>query len=300
MSDFKPKVIALFGDTHCGGRVSIMKPDPIPLDHGDSYTPGPIQRQLWTWYEQFWSRFEQERDAVQERYGDVSSAALCNGDLFEGDHHQTHEIVVRHRHVEGHIARDVLDLPLSLGLDQMFFTRGTASHGGQGAKAEESFAKAMHDKGHPVVENPDVPGHYTAYHWQLDIGPWRLWATHHGSMGQTPRTKASLVALRSADVWIESMLNNWRWEQQGEEPDRIPDMFVGSHYHQFACSPPHMFPTQGIQLPCWTYSNEHAQKVASRTLPDIGGVIVKALPDRKTLDFEPILFKPRRSTPCPI
>lgn len=301
MSDFGPVLVAAFGDTHFGGTVALMSPDPIALDDGGTYVPSErIGLQLWRWWNDWWDRVEAERERLARIYGPTKLVLLCNGDLFEGDHHQTHQIVQRHRGVEGQIAASCWDVPLSLGPDQIYITRGTESHVGAGAGSEEAFASALAKTGRPVVPNPDVPERWTAYHWQLDVGPWRLWAHHHGSMGQTPRTKASLAALRTADVWIQAMLDNWRWEQQGEEPDRIPDVVVGSHYHQWAESAPSMFPTHGVQLPCWTYSNAHAQKVAARTLPDIGGALIRCLPDRPRPEVEPVIYKPRRSTPCRI
>jgi hypothetical protein len=289
----QPTVLAVVSDTHCGGTVSLMGPNPVPLDDGPTVNPGPINVQLY-------NHFRRAVDwavALAARYG-ARLAWHVNGDLVEGDHHATHQIISRHKGAEFWVARDALTYLLDTDHVGIGFTRGTESHVGKGGSAEEGFAKGLAEAGHNVRQHPDT-GQYTAYHWDLSVGGSRVWLTHHGAMGRTPRTRASLVALRAGDVVLQSHLDDWRREMMGEPPEGLPDVFVASHFHTFACSAPEMYPTQWVQTPCYTFRNAHAQKVASTSLPDIGMIALVCIPGARPR-LETYLWKPPRSSTCKV
>lgn len=295
-------ILVATSDTHAGGETAIM-PGPVELPRGATYSPGPLQTQLFQWHTEAWDQIEAERDRLRARgYESVEIGVLHNGDLVEGDHHDTAELVSRHPGIEHQIARDVLDDIAARGIDHWWFTHGTESHTGKAGSREEGVVKAFREGGHNVHSHPDT-GKPVAFQWDVEVMGWRFQATHHGNIGRTPRTKGSLIALRAADLWMDHQLNDWRRWEQGQQddinPHHFPHIGIGSHFHQFAVSAWGMFPTQLVQLPCWTFKGMHAWKVAARSETDFGLVYWIIEPDRDP-QMKPFIRKPRRAGVCRI
>ena len=176
----------------------------------------------------------------------------------------------------------------------MAFTRGTESHVGKAAANEEAVAEKLEDKGVNVQRSPDTPHNRTAYFHHFRLGGHLVLASHHGKIGQTPRTKTSLLALRAADLFSEESRLNWIRQQADEPTQDIPRLVIGSHHHQMAESG-HHWPTQWIQTGCWTLRNSYGHKVAAFEQENIGFWTAYCDPDERRPEVEPWQWHPRRS-----
>lgn len=247
-------VIAAVSDLHCGSTVGLHPDTPTLLDDGGSYHPTPAQGWLWARWREYWA--------------DVGKAAkghrlvvLLNGDLLDGDHHGTTQIVSRHPGVQVDILLRVLDVPLALKPAHVIVVRGTEAHVGQAASGEEAIGKALAGRGAPIVRSQT--GTYSWWHFVGQFGPLRLSATHHGRMGQRPWTKGSVSSNLAATIFYEHAARG----------DVHPDLALRSHYHRTADSGD-AHPVRVIQTPAWQLATSYAHRVAADSLADIGGLLI--------------------------
>lgn len=298
------RLLVAISDLHAGGSVAAMRTH-VQMGDGASVHPGDLNLLLASKMQQGaeWARKRAEKlgSAGADVQGSVPVVLLHNGDLTEGIHHQTEQLMVPELigpQVE--IALDLLSVwtealnPLAVA-----FTRGTQTHVGKAACNEEAAAKELEAKGVKVVRAPGSPQNRTAYSHHFRLGGHLILASHHGKIGQTPRTKTSLLALRAADIFSEESRLNWIREQAGEDPQDIPRLVIGSHHHQMAESG-HHWPTQWIQTGCWTMRNSFGHKVAAFEQENIGFWTVYCDPDKRRPEVEPWQWHPRRDEPWTI
>lgn len=302
MNDPRRLLIAT-SDTHAGATTAALR-KPIVLDDGPTVQPGPLNTLMAdkiAWAVE-WAAGEARRlgSAGADRQGSVPTVLLHNGDLTEGHHHHTHQVFVAEQtgyQIDValdllHIYTDALD-PIAI-----LFTRGTEAHVGKGGELEEAVAKIMKSDGLPVMQAPDTK-QFAPQYWDMEIGGHQIWAAHHGKTGRLPHTKGSQSSLHASAVFLQEAMDNFRREQDGEEPHPIPRVVIGSHHHQKSDSGPHT-PTRAIQLPCWTFRNSFAHKVAAFGREDIGLATIYCDPE----EADPIvgwkLWAPRRTTTCRI
>ena len=107
--------------------------------------------------------------------------------------------------------------------------------------------------------------------------------------------QSSQAALHASHTFLQEALDNFWREQRGEERHPTPRVIIGSHHHQKADSGPH-FPTRAIQLPCWTFRNSFAHKVAAFSREDIGLAAIYCDPDRPAPEITWWDWTSRRST----
>ncbi|NIR76800.1 MAG: hypothetical protein GWN53_17375 [Gammaproteobacteria bacterium] len=249
-------VIAIVSDIHAVSTTALCPPGAIRLDDGGEYHPSKAQLWLWQCWTDYWDRVERVRD---EEKADLFIILL--GDLIDGDHHGTAQIITKHPGVMHDIAMRCIEEPLGLGPDHIFVIRGTESHTGKSASKEEALAKNIRDMGHPLEEDPAAE---TASWWYMmaDINGKRIDAAHHGRMGTRSYTRGSYSRLYAFDIWAERQLN-------GERP---PDIAFRAHRHKMADSGDH-YPTRLLQSGAWQLQTAFAHKIATESLADIGGWI---------------------------
>jgi len=80
-------VIAVIGDTHCGGTTGLCPPI-YELNGNGHQQANKIQKWLWRCWVDYWQRV---KDAVKEH--DAKLVVIVNGDAVEGVHHGTTQVV---------------------------------------------------------------------------------------------------------------------------------------------------------------------------------------------------------------
>ena len=249
-------VLAITSDTHCRSTVGLMSPNGVPLDDGGHVSPSPGQLWLWQCWLSFWDMVEK----LQVKHN-APVWWESNGDLVDGDHHNTYQIVSRNSIQEREIVRDVLDIPLSLSPERIFIIRGTEAHVGVGGCSEESIARALSDDW-PVEPDPES-GNCSWWKLMMDVEGVLIDFTHHGRTGMRPWTHWNATALLAAQIVMERV--------RGHE--RIPNLAIRSHFHRHSDSyDAHL--CRVIQTPAFQLGTSYVTKVVPESLADIGGIAI--------------------------
>lgn len=242
-------IIAVISDTHIGSTWAVCPPT-VALDDGGTYKQSSVQGWLWQSWVNF---FSQVRD-VRPR-GGGKKYLIHLGDIIEGDHHDTSQIITRNPATMQNIAIDVLE-PICKWADVRFFLRGTGAHAGKSAWIEEAIAD---DLGGERDEGRDTA---SWWHLRLDVNGYVIDAAHHPPSGTSREwLRHGPAATLAAKVW-------WQYMESGDKP---PDLAVRGHRHRWGDSSD-TYQTRGILLPCWKASDEYVSRLAAEALPHVGGL----------------------------
>lgn len=270
-------VIGVVSDIHAGGTTALCPPR-IALDDGGAYEASKAQRWLWQSWLDFWDRVTQvQRQHKAELY------TVFNGDIVDGDHHNTSQILSRNPNAQAAVVNAAMAVPLGLKPDRIFIVRGTEAHVGQSASAEERIADGLRRDKRPIEGDPET-GTASWWHLRMEVHNTLIDVTHHGRTGQREHTRGGAAVLHAHDILLSHAKNG----------DRYPDLCLRAHYHKFndsgdAC------PVRVLTSGAWQLATGHVHKIAADSLADIGGWIIVVTPHGYTA--EKVHFKAQRSTP---
>jgi hypothetical protein len=274
----QPCILVTVSDLHCGSTVGLFPEGALSLDDGGTYTGSDAQAWLWRRWAAVFARLEEMLTARPRPW-----FLLLNGDVIDGDHHNTYQIVSRHPLAELDIARACLALPLRLKPDGIIVVRGTEDHTGRGASGEEGLAKALAEAGHPVIRHPSGP--YSWWHFVGLFDGVKVDAAHHGRMGARPWTSANATIAQAAEIFFE----------YARDSDRQPDLAFRSHFHRHADSY-RAQPVRVIQTPAFQLASAYVRAKHVNTLADIGGIITEFEGGRFTVhDDDGLIVRPSRT-----
>lgn len=268
----RPVVLAITSDHHCGSTVALCPPK-IQLDDGGEYHASKPQQWLWQRWQDFWQRVETVR-----RERNATLVQVFNGDLTEGDHHKTTQILSGNPTAQAAVVNAVLKVPLALKPDAIVGIRGTEAHVGPSAAFEERIFFGLRKDGWPVRVDEDT-GNASHWHWTFTHQNIRLDIAHHGKYGSRPSTKMNTVIALAFDIFTRAHLD-------GREH---PHLAVRSHMHQFGDTGS-AYPTRLIQMPAWQLATAYIHRINPGAIADVGGIIVTI--DKGRLDVEPVVYKP--------
>jgi len=269
----RPVVLAVTSDHHCGSTVAICPPEGVRLPDAAKYEPSKAQRWIWD----NWVDFHEQVRAEKLRQN-ADLFYILNGDMYEGDHHGTHQIISKDADVQGYVADRVFGVIRDMGPKKTWVVRGTRSHVGSNEEHRARWLGAAPDQ--------DTKN-YSRYHLRAEIHGVRIDAQHHGKMGQLPRTERSNMVQRAYDILDE---------HAGRGYD-APNLVFRGHLHRYGDSGRDHRPNvpRIIQTPSWKLKDDFSHKVATNSLADIGGVIITIWPDGEH-DVRPVLYQPRLPT----
>ncbi len=254
----KPVLLAITSDHHTGSTLGLCPPEGVRLDDDGAYKPSKAQ--LWTYecWENFWLKEVQPRRTHYK--ADLWNE--FNGDLAEGDHHGTSQIISRNPEPAAYVSDRVFGVPAELKPARTFVVRGTEAHVGPAGATEEAWARRM-----KAEKNPETKT-WSWWHLRFAVYGVRFDFQHHGRTGTRPWTKTSVVGALAAEIFYE----------HARTSNPHPHLAIRSHRHQYADSYD-AHPTRVIQTPSWQLKTAHAHKVAPESIADIGGIIVVVFPD---------------------
>lgn len=279
-------LLVFVSDTHCGSTVAICPPE-IHLDDGGFYGASKLQLWLWERWGWFWERVERTCD----EFAPNDIRHIYNGDIVDGDHHQTPQIINRNPGAQWAVAYQALQIPMALNPDHIFFVRGTEVHVGAGAATEEAMAKYWAERGHPVEYDIDT-GNASTWHLKMDVQGLEFDIAHHGRTGHREHTRGSIAHLFTADTYLSH-------RKRGERP---PDVLITSHFHRWnEATFPHI-DDEGIrrrvifrQLPAWQLATGYVHKKHTHSMADIGGLIL-VVRDGVIIHEDQVDYRAARST----
>lgn len=252
----RPSIVAAVGDTHAGSTIGLHPLEDSPLDDGGAYTPSPVQRWNYENWLDYWKRVNEAAEGKPVRI-------IANGDLVDGHHHGTVQVVSGHPGIQGDILRacfaPVLDL---VKIASIVVIRGTAAHVGQGSPTEESFARWLVSQKVNVLKDEDT-GTYSWRHFKGELEGVRIDATHHGRTGGRLWTAASGVCNLAVEIMAE----------YAQRREVAPDLAVRSHKHK-------TFDTgtlpgvRVLALPAWQLGTDWVKQAVPESLADLGGSVI--------------------------
>jgi hypothetical protein len=252
-----PVVIAITSDHHIGSTLGLCPPEGVRLDDDGTYHPSKAQQWSWECWEDFWRIVGEIRQRAKAQLW-----CVYNGDLAEGDHHGTSQIISRNPEPAAYLSERVFSVPLALKPNRTFVVRGTEAHVGPSGATEEAWARRMNAEREPLTRT------WSWWRLRFTVHGTRFDFQHHGRTGTRPWTKASVVGALAAEIFYE--------HSAAGIPH--PHLAIRSHRHQYADSHD-AHPTRVIQTPAWQLKTAHAHKVVPESLADLGGLIVTVAPD---------------------
>lgn len=270
----RPIVLAHVSDLHAGGSTALC-PDVIALDDGAEFHASKVQRWLFQCWQEYWARVDAKRRALN-----ADLYAVFNGDLVEGAHHRTTQILSENPNAQAAVVNACMSVPLALKPDRVIVVRGTEAHVGQSASAEERIADGLRRDKRPVVGDPDTK---TAswWHFRAELHGVRLDIAHHGRTGQREHTRGSAAVLHAHDIFLSHT----------KDGDPHPHLCLRGHHHRFNDSYD-AAPTRVVTSGAWQFATSHVHKVAADSMAGIGGLIVTV--QDGAYEVEKVAFKPSR------
>lgn len=270
----RPILFAITSDQHANSTLGLCPEEGVQLDDGGFYHPSKAQRWTWECWLDFWKQAQARRKALK-----AELVCVFNGDMVDGDHHQTSQIISRNMEVQGYIASRVFSIPMGLSPQRAYAIRGTEVHVGPSGSSEEALAK------HLGCERDEESQNWSHWHLRLEAHGRLLDFQHHASLGGLPWTRPGAIARLAYRHWAEHL-------EKGERPG---DLIFRSHLHVTADSYG-MHKTRAIITPAWQLKTSHAHKVAPESIADIGGILCTVWPDGR-YEIEPILYRPALPSP---
>ena len=268
MSD-EPVIVAVVSDMHTNSTVGLCPPR-FQLDDGGEYVASKAQRWLWRNWVHYWARVQVKAEELNAKVITVFA-----GDVYDGDHHNTPQIVTRNLSDMKRLAWQVLERGVQMS-EQVYVIRGTVSHVGEGGWLEESLANDLDNAVHDET---------SASWWHLplivngvffDIG-------HPRQRGQLPWT-ASNWANRFA---VETMLDYYG--------TRCPDVVIRAHRHKIISSDSERRGPRVFGLPAFQLATGYVHGFKPGALADIGGMIFVCQDGR--YEYEMVRYEPKRRAP---
>lgn len=276
MTDAPIGVTVLVSDTHVGGTTALMPPHEYTAEGGQKMKPSRVQ--LWLW--DCWTDFNQH---VKE-YKRLGSKlfVIVNGDVVEGKHHETYQILTADETMHSEIAIEVYE-PLLSNADGCAFVRGTPAHSGTANGLERTVANGFLNRG--LVKASGGEKLHDVF--KMTLFDTRYNAAHHQRTSKNPRLRinAALAAIEAHQVKCLA------------EDVSIADVMVRAHTHHKVDTDRLNETTEFISTGCWQLPTEFGIKIAPDDLPDIGGWFIEHYADgRREVKpmFYPILLPNRK------
>lgn len=242
----EPINLAIVGDLHVNSTVGLA-PENFRLDDGIPVGQSNFQKKLWEAWTDYWA-------CVGSLDG--QTVGILNGDLMEGEHHGTTQVITGNIADQHRMVLEVLK-PGRNVVSAWFVMRGTEVHTNKSSRDEEMIAIAL-----DAVQ--DYEGSRSRWFLRADFGGVRFDIGHHVPFSRLAWTRSNLL-MRTA---IEIELDYYR---AGIQP---PQFAIRSHRHQWGDTGISA-PVRVISLPCWQGPTSYVHSLRPGMMPEIGGIIVR-------------------------
>lgn len=235
--------LVVCGDFHCGSPRALMPP-------GFRTSEGNIVQQnvgqQWLWYH--WQEFQ---NWVSATTGDEPYGLVLMGDLIEGVHHGSAEVVSAAWEDHVSMACDVLG-PMADEAEKTYVILGTESHT---RNCEHAIARAIGAVGDPVYNGA----------WRdllIKVNGTATFFTHHIGTCARVNLRASRLSIYLGNMQLERV-------RAGHE---VPIGLLAGHCHLLdTYSDDRAF---CLTTPSWQDLTRYGHKVVSTAVPHVGGMVL--------------------------
>lgn len=237
----EPKILVVLSDLHCGSDVGLL-PAEVVFEDGQRIGHGSNEWQKW-----LWAQWLQMQQWVEDVISNDVFSLLLNGDLIEGIHHGSDEVVAAKILEHCKIAKTALH-PIVNAASKVYSTRGTECHT---RDLETYLMKDLgRGKAHDFI--------------QLDLNGVLVDARHHMPVTSRLHLEASGLAVVAANNRSNAL-------RAGHKPARI---FLRGHRHV-----PGFFSDGEVFVGvtgAWQGLTRHGKKVVSDSIPRPSCLILDA------------------------
>ena len=255
-------ILAVVSDLHVGSTVGLCPPI-VELDDGGKYKLTKAQKWLWEKWLDYWKSI----GGLKKKYK-AEVWVVVNGDMFDGDHHQTMQIWSSNPADWMNAADSIFK---EIGAYKHFFiVRGTECHTGKSGNIEEMYAKRMN------AEKDVVMGTHSWFELPLEASGVRMLFRHHGSVGMLPWTFANIINRQA----VEEIIKKINGEHDAE-------LVIQSHRHKFGESGMN-YPLRLVHTPAWQLRSAWGYSKPG-LLSDLGGLAIICQDGKYSI--EPFIYK---------
>lgn len=248
------KKIVVLSDLHCGSAVGLLPPALAETEDTLALRQNKVQEWLWRCWSDFTNRW------LPIVLGGDPYALVVNGDLIDGVHHGTTQ-VIPDVVVQAKIARSLLT-PLAFAAKATYVVRGTECHTRQ---SETIIGEWLGAKQEPGTKS---------FAWDnltLKANGCPVSFSHHITTAAKPWSESA--ALANHLVAEQFRAQNRGWE--------TPKVVVRSHRHVYGT-----FENGGgmmVVTPSWQAMTRYAKAVTADNVSTIGGVVLDFTGDEGAL-----------------
>ena len=256
------RTVVILSDIHAGSTVALLPPNFTTLE-GQEVLQSPIQKWLW----QCWEHCNQWFDDIT---GSDPHALVLNGDLIEGVHHGTKQVISldTNDHVEAaiHILR-----PRASKAARTFVVKGTECHT---SNTEIVVGKALKLEVNPETSLPAFD------RLTMDICGVRGVFRHHIPTAVRPYLESSQFSIQMGSEIMEAVRNG----------EKTPRFLCCAHRHRYGqFSDGHSLT---VISPPWQMLTRFGHKVVSHARTKPGAFILdwRGVPDGSLPKVHELLF----------
>jgi hypothetical protein len=218
-------------DLHCGSTVGLLPPGLHTAD-GTEMAQNAVQRWIW----ECWEKAHHFAESV---CGDDPFDLIVNGDLIEGLHHGSKQVISQD--IGDHIAAAVEALkPLASKAANVHLTVGTECHT---QNAEHGIGKALNASVNPATRR------HVHDRLLLDFNGLLLSASHHTSATSRQWLESGEYSRAISSERLSCARTGWR----------LPDIFLRAHRHVSGCYTD--FSSMMLVTGAWQLMTRHTFKV---------------------------------------
>ena len=247
-------IVVFVNDLHVGHPFAIC-PTSWVLHDGNVFTPNELQRQIREHWVASWQNIKSLRKGKK-------LIVITVGDLVEGLHHESTQIITMRQDTQEAMAIAVLEEGMKLAGfrrgDQIRFITGTPAHDGNGLQSVERIARS-------ILETND-DGRLSNDRLLLRIGGYLFDIAHQPGSGTGNR---AWTYGNPFQAWLKSLY------YQALETRREPPRYViRAHHHTYLKREAHSMSgdtvVTGYILPPWKLKDEFVYKRQAQALSSIG------------------------------
>lgn len=257
MTAAKRTVIAVCNDLHVGSPFAVS-PARWLMHDGHEFHPNELQHIILAHWLACWTNVAKLRKGAR-------LVVLVLGDVIEGVHHETTQVVTSRIDTQEAMAVAVIESALKIARfdnrrDVIRFAHGTPAHDGNGSASNERVARAVLD----LDANDGTPAANDIL--RLVVNGVRFDATHKPGSG--PGSRAHTLG-NAFHGWLRSLY--FSALEEGQLPPRY---VLTAHHHQYLRRDVHAtrghVALTGIICPSWKVKDEYVYRVAPFALSSIG------------------------------
>jgi hypothetical protein len=265
----KRTVLVVVNDLHVGSPFAVA-PARWLLHDGNSFEPNELQRLILAHWAMCWQNVAKLRKGAR-------LIVVVLGDVIEGVHHETTQVVTTRLDTQEAMAAAVIESGLQLAQwrnrgDVLRFVTGTPAHDGLGYQSAERVARAVLDLGYNASQRS------TTDVLRLSVNGTRFDFTHKPGSG--PGSRAHTLG-NAFGGWLRSLYFAALEEQQPP-----PRYVLTAHFHNYLrrevyATRGHVAMT-GYICPSWKVADEYVMRVAPFAVANVGMLAFDVAPDGAT------------------